>query len=308
VRALVTGAGGFVGSHLTAHLRSCGDEVIETDRSTTGLDICDLTALTELFTTSAPDVIYHLAGDSDVGGSWDHPLDTFRANAEGTMSVLMAARRSGTDRVLCVSSADVYGRVPASALPITEAQPLAPVSPYAVSKVAADMIAWQAWLGHGQDVIRIRAFNHLGPGQSDRFVAPAIAGRIVAAQHSGARTIPVGNLTPERDLTDVRDVARAYRLLAEHGTAGTAYNVCSGHAVSVGELANQLVRLAGSDVELIVDPDLQRPVDTPVLIGDHSLLTGTTGWEPRIPLTQTLTDLIDDCRLHPGAGVSPTAS
>lgn len=308
MRALVTGAGGFVGVHLAAHLRACGDDVVETDRATTGLDICDLDGLVELFRSNQPDVIYHLAGDSDVGGSWDHPLDTFRANAEGTMSVLMAARLAGAVRVLCVSSADVYGRVPTDDLPITESQPLAPVSPYAASKVAADMIAWQAFLGHGQDVLRIRAFNHLGPGQSERFVAPAIAGRIVAAERNGARTIAVGNLTPERDITDVRDVARAYRLLAEHGVAGTAYNVCSGHAVSVGELARQLVQLAASDVELIVDPVLQRPVDTPVLIGDHSLLSATTGWEPTIPLTQTLTDLLADLRSRSGAGLSPTVS
>ena len=308
MRALVTGAGGFVGSHLTAHLRSSGDDVIETDRSTTGLDICDLAAMTDLFADAAPDAIYHLAGDSDVGGSWDHPLDTFRANADGTLTVLLAARAVGTARVLCVSSADVYGRVSAESLPITESQPLAPVSPYAASKVAADMVAWQAWLGHGQDVIRIRAFNHLGPGQSDRFVAPAIASRIVAAQRTGASTIPVGNLTPERDITDVRDVVRAYRLLAEHGVAGTAYNVCSGRAVSVGELANQLVALSGSDVSLSIDPDLQRPVDTPVLIGDHSLLTSATGWEPHITLSQTLTDLIADCRTRPEAGLSPSKS
>ena len=175
VRALITGAGGFVGLHLQRHLEALGDEVIATDRATDGLDVLDAPALLELFRRATPEVVYHLAGASDVGGSWSTPQATFRANAEGTLNVLWAAREAGTERVLTIGSADVYGKVRAEDLPISEDLALRPVSPYAASKVAADSVALQANLGFGQQVVRARPFNHLGPGQTDRFVAPALA-------------------------------------------------------------------------------------------------------------------------------------
>lgn len=175
----MTGAGGFVGHHLLRHLEAEGDDVFATDRSTDGLDVLDAPALQDMMKRFRPEVVYHLAGASDVGGSWDTPQITFRANAEGTLNVLWAARQAGVQRVLTVGSADVYGKVTPDDLPLSEDHPLAPVSPYAASKVAADYVAQQAWLGFGQDVVRTRPFNHLGPGQSTRFVAPALASRIV---------------------------------------------------------------------------------------------------------------------------------
>jgi GDP-4-dehydro-6-deoxy-D-mannose reductase len=295
VRALVTGAAGFVGRHLVAQLEAAGDEVIETDREQ-GLDILDLDGLAALFGDGRPEVVYHLAGQADVGGSWSRPVETFRVNAEGTMNVLLAAADAGVDRVLAVASADVYGQVPTDELPIGEDRPLRPHSPYGASKAAADLIALQAHLGRGLGVIRARPFNHLGPGQSDRFVASALASRIAHNELDGGDRIPVGDLTPRRDFTDVRDVVRAYRLLVERGEPGEAYNVCSGTDVSVQEIADRLVALADLPMTLATDPDLLRPVDTPVLRGDPTRLREATGWTPEIPLEQTLADVLDDWR------------
>ena len=293
MKALVTGARGFVGTHLMAHLEAAGDEAVGIDRSIDDLDILDAPALLELFRRVRPEVVYHLAGSADVGGSWDTPGATFRANAEGTLTVLWAARETGVDRVLAVGSADVYGKVVPEDLPLTEDSPLRPVSPYAASKVAADAVAYQAFLGFGQGVVRARPFNHLGPGQTDRFVAPALAGRVAANERSGEQVVKVGNPSPERDFTDVRDVVRAYRLMVAHGRAGEVYNVCSGTAVAVQSLAEQLIAMATVPMRLEADPDLQRPVDIPVLRGDASRLRRDTGWAPEIPLATTLQDLLD---------------
>lgn len=296
MRALITGAGGFVGHHLQRHLEQCGDEVIATDRVTDGLDILDAAALLEKFRRSDAEVVYHLAGASDVGGSWQTPQATFRANAEGTLNVLWAAREADVQRVLTVGSADVYGKVTADDLPINEDLALRPVSPYAASKSAADAVALQAFLGHGQHVVRCRPFNHLGPGQTDKFLAPAIAGRIARNERDGTSVVKVGNLSPKRDFTDVRDVVRAYRLLIEQGEAGQVYNVCSGRAIAVQELVEQFISMATIPMTLEPDPDLQRPVDIPVLLGDNSRLVADTGWSTEIPLEQTLADLLDDRR------------
>ena len=296
MRALITGAGGFVGHHLQAHLEAEGDEVICTDRSIDGLDILDAPALLERFRKVRPEAVYHLAGASDVGGSWETPQITFRANAEGTLNVLWAAREAGVGRILTVGSAEVYGKVTPEELPLTEHSPLRPVSPYAASKVAADTVAQQAFLGFGQHVVRARPFNHLGPGQSNRFVAPALAERIARNELTGEGELRVGNLSPRRDFTDVRDVVRAYRLLVVHGAAGEVYNVCSGEAIAVEDLARQLLAMSTIPQELVADPDLQRPVDIPVLLGDCSKLHDDTGWERTVPLATTLADLLDDMR------------
>jgi GDP-4-dehydro-6-deoxy-D-mannose reductase len=296
MKALITGASGFVGRYLRDHLAACGDDVVGTDRADGGPDLLDAEGWNALVDDVRPDFVYHLAGDADVGGSWRHPRETFAANAVGTLNLLLACRDAGVGRVLNVGSADVYGRVPPDRLPITESHPLEPVSPYAASKIAADFLGLQATLGLGLEVVRVRAFNHIGPGQSDRFVAPAIATRIARNEVEGGDEVPVGDLTPRRDLTDVRDVVRAYRLLVEHGEPGEVYNVCSGEAVAIGELADQLLAMAARPMRLTTDPALLRPVDLPVLIGDCSKLADRTGWRPEIPIATTLKDLMDDCR------------
>jgi GDP-4-dehydro-6-deoxy-D-mannose reductase len=304
VRALITGVSGFVGRHLVEHLRSMGDEVEGCDRADGTVDIGDLASVQSVINRVRPEVVYHLAGWSDVGGSWAAPVEVFRANAEGTLNVLLACADTGVERVLAVSSADVYGIVHEDELPINEEAALRPVTPYAASKVAADYLSLQAWLGTGLPVLRARAFNHLGPGQLPRFVAPALADRIARNELDGGSVVPVGNLSARRDFTDVRDVVRAYRLLVERGEPGEAYNVCSGRAVSVQQLAEALLSMARQPMELKFDPALERPIDVPVLLGDYSRLRAATGWEPEIALEQTLADLLDDVRERVRSGSS----
>ena len=298
VKAFVTGASGFVGRHLVAHLRDCGDEVVPTDRSDGGPDLLDADGFATLVAEVRPDVVYHLAGQADVAASWLSPIETMRVNVEGTHNILEVARTFGVAKVLTVSSADIYGVVAPEELPIVESAPLRPVSPYAASKAAADLVALQAHLGHGQDVVRARAFNHLGPGQSKSFVGAGFAARIVAAERSGDDELQTGDLTPRRDFTDVRDVVRAYRLLATEGRPGVAYNICSGTSVSIGELAGLLLGLTDARMHLVEDPDLLRPVELPELRGDASLLQRHTGWAPSISLDETLSDVLEDWRLR----------
>ncbi len=286
----MTGAKGFVGSWLTAHLAESGDDVVGIDHE---VDVTDGEAVRAAVDGAAPDVVYHLAALTHVGRSWTDPADVFRVNAVGTLYVLEAARTSAhSPRVLLISSAEVYGAVPTERLPVTEDAPLAPVTPYAASKVAAEYLGVQAQLAHGLPVIRVRPFNHVGPGQSSGFVVPALAERIVEARRSGASSITVGNLAARRDLTDVRDVVRAYRLLAEHGVPGEVYNVCTGRDVAIEDVAGRMQRLAGTELSLEIDPALARPVDVPVVRGDPTKLQAATGWEPEIDLDTTLLDVL----------------
>jgi GDP-4-dehydro-6-deoxy-D-mannose reductase len=295
MKALVTGAAGFVGRHLVAHLEAEGDDVVGIDRDR-GIDLLDPPALTAALIDARPEAVYHLGGWSDVGASWSEPRATFRVNAEGTLNLLEACRAAGAPRVLVVSSADVYGKVSLRELPLTEESPFRPVTPYAASKIAADELGLQAWLGHGLEVLRARAFNHLGPGQTNRFVCPAIAERIARNEIEGREVVTVGNLTPRRDFTDVRDVVRAYRCLILDGEPGEAYNVCSGSDIAISDLADRLVAMAARPMRLEGDQNLQRPVDVPVLRGDFTKLHKATGWNPRIELDATLADVLDEWR------------
>jgi GDP-4-dehydro-6-deoxy-D-mannose reductase len=294
VRALVTGANGFVGSWLTAYLREQGDEVLGIDRE---VNITDGAAVRDAFVAAAPDAVYHLAARANVGDSWVDPEDVLQVNAVGTLHVLEAARACpAPPRVLLTSSAEVYGSVVEDQLPVTEETPLAPVTPYAASKVAAEYLGVQAQLAYGLPVIRVRPFNHVGPGQSPGFVVAALAARIVAAAREGAATIAVGNLEARRDLTDVRDIVRAYRLLMRSGTPGDVYNVCSGRDVAISDVADRLLDLAGVALRLVPDSELMRPVDVPVVRGDLSKLHDATGWAPEYDLDTTLRDVLEQWR------------
>ena len=290
VRSLVTGGKGFVGSWLTAHLSELGDEVVAIDHE---IDVTDPEAVRAVVLDVAPEAVYHLAARTHVGQSWRDPSAVFQVNAAGTLHVLEAARVcEPMPRVLLISSAEVYGMVDESELPVGEDRALAPVTPYAASKVSAEFLGVQAHLAHGLPVIRVRPFNHVGPGQPSGFVVPSFAERIVEAKRRGVTSLPVGNMTARRDLTDVRDVVRAYRLLVERAPAGEVYNVCSGRAVSVEVVAHRMLALAGIDLELVTDPALARPVDVPVMCGDPSKLEAATGWRPVFDLDRTLGDVL----------------
>lgn len=287
--AYVTGSLGFVGRWLCEHLAACGDEVVGVDAE---VDVTGADAVRESMCATSPDVVYHLAGLAHVGRSWEDPLTTFTVNALGTLNVLEAAARcSPVPRVIVVSSAEVYGA--AGSAPVSEEAALRPVSPYAASKAAAELIALEEHLGRGVPAITVRPFNHVGPGQSPDFVVAALARRIVAAEREGGAEVAVGNLDAERDFTDVRDVVRAYRLLAEHGTPGETYNVASGRSTTVREVAERLAGLAIHPIKLVKDPALVRPVDVPVFLGDAGKLAAATGWRPQVPLEDTLVDVLE---------------
>jgi len=290
MRALITGGKGFVGQWLSAHLKDRGDDVAIIDLET---DVADGAAVRRVMSDVRPDAVYHLAAMTHVGDSWEHPSQVLRVNVLGTAEILAAARAiPELPRVLVVSSAEVYGVVGTDQLPLDEHTATLPASPYAASKLAAEAVALQAWRGYGQPVMVVRPFNHIGPGQSPNFFVPALAKRIVEARRAGAGSLPVGTLTTRRDFTDVRDVVVAYRRLIEAGEPGGVYNVCSGRDVAMAEVARDLLRLAGADLELVTDPALVRPVDVPRLRGDATLLRETTGWVPVIPLATTLADVL----------------
>jgi GDP-4-dehydro-6-deoxy-D-mannose reductase len=292
VRAFVTGASGFVGHWLVAHLHARGDDVVMPE-----VEITDADRVRDAIAAAAPDAVYHLAAIANVGESWSDPRQTFAVNASGTLNVLEAARAlPRLPTVLLVCSAEVYGRVGPSELPLTEASPLRPLSPYAASKVAAEFLGVQAHLGYGVPVIRARAFNHIGPGQAPTFVVSSLARQVAELELRGGGIIDAGNLSTRRDFTDVRDVVRAYRLLVERGTPGEAYNVCAGESVAVEDVARRLIELSGVDAEVRVVPERVRAVEVPELRGDPSKLVAATGWGRERSLDETLRDVLDGWR------------
>jgi GDP-4-dehydro-6-deoxy-D-mannose reductase len=291
VRVLVTGSRGFVAGWLIPQLESQGDVVIRLD---TEVDITDAARLTDAVTSAAPDAICHLAAQTSVGASWQNRSATFAVNTLGTFNLIEAALAcEPRPRVLLVSSSEVYGRVSPDALPIREDHPLMPNSPYAASKAAAELIGLQAWLGQGLELIRARPFNHTGPGQRSDFVVPALARQVATAARSGATALKTGNLDVRRDITDVRDVVRAYRELLDNGVPGEVYNVCRGEAVRIEDVARRLMAIAGVDLSIVVDPARARAQDLAELRGDPSRLHEATGWLPEIELDATLAAVLD---------------
>lgn len=291
MRAYITGSHGFVGKWLTRHLTDCGDELAHPEHE---VDVTDIDALKADMKHSQPEVVYHLAAKSHVATSWSDPLETMRVNVLGLEGVIEAALACDEPpKVLMISSAEVYGA--GDGTPLTEESPVRPLSPYAASKAAAEMIGLQAALGRGVNVIRVRPFNHVGPGQADSFVISAISHQIAVAERDGRTTIRVGNQSPKRDFTDVRDVVRAYRMLAESegAPAGEVYNICSGTSVSIESIVNRLLALSAAQIEAVTDPALVRAVDIPILQGDCGRLQALTGWQPEITLEQTLAEMLD---------------
>lgn len=290
VRVLVTGSNGFVGRWLLEHLASCADEVIELDPQ---LDITEAEPIRAALLAAEPEAVIHLAAQASVGASWGDGGRTFAVNALGAVHLLDAVGACPRPpRVVMVGSSEVYGILAAGDLPVGEDHPLRPASPYAASKAAAEMVGLQAWLGRGLEVVRVRPFNHTGPGQRPDFVVPSLARQVATAAGAGDATLRVGNLAVRRDLTDVRDVVRAYRALVVSGQAGEVYNVCRGSSIGIDEVARRLLELAGADMEIVVDPERFRPADLPDLRGDPTRLHDATGWEPEIPFDTTLGDVL----------------
>ncbi len=291
MRVLVTGADGFVGVHLCNQLRAQGDEVLAFggpgagDKATVPLDIRQQADVLRVFADAKPEGVIHLAGSASVGGSYADPVQSFEVNALGSAYVLEAVRKHCPGaRLLLISSGEVYGER-AGGGSCSEADPAAPKSPYATSKLAAELVARQYFASFGLDVVVSRSFNHVGPGQDQRFVIPALATQLRAVRDGKAPPrILVGNLDPIRDFSSVLDVVEAYRLLLLRGVAGEVYNVCSGRAQSIREVVSQLAAAAGVEVELVVDPARVRASDIARLVGDPSKINAL-GWRAeRSPL------------------------
>ena len=259
------------------------------------VDLRDAQAVHAAIAALRPSAVYHLAGAANQGAAWANTDVTLELNALVTHVLLQAiAAHAPEARVLVTTSAAVYA---SSDEAHREDGRVAPATPYGVSKLAQEMVALHA-AGHDHlDVVVVRPFNHIGPGQDLGFFAPEFA-RQVARIEAGLEAGPmrVGNLTPRRDLSDVRDTVRGYRLLMQHGARGEVYNVCRGDAVEIGELLDMLRAAVAVPIDVVVDPEKLRPVDVPLLLGDHGRLTAATGWQPEIPMTRTIADILDEQR------------
>ena len=296
MRVFVTGGSGFVAGHLVPLLEAAGHVV---RASGPELEITNQPLLEQALADSEPDTIIHLAAQSSVAASWGDPAECFRTNTLGSLALLRAARaRCPQARILLVSSGDTYGSARVSDRPYRESDPLRPESPYARSKVAADLMGALAAQA-GQDIVRIRAFTHTGAGQTDRFVASSFA-RQLAEMEAGLRepVMRVGNLESLRDFLDVHDVVRAYMELMSPDIPIGVYNVASGRGVRIRALLDQLVELSNVDPAVEVDPARVRETDQ--LVGDASRLEQWTGWQPRIPLRTTLEGLLESWRQQLG--------
>jgi GDP-4-dehydro-6-deoxy-D-mannose reductase len=300
---LVTGAAGFAGSHLLDLLSAEDIDLVAWHRPGgtppdprpatrwMAVDLLDPRAVAETVEQVRPAVIYHCAGAAHVGRSWEDTEPTLAINVRGTHHLLAALQsHSVRARVLVPSSALVYR--PAKE-PLNEDHELAPASPYGLSKLAQEMLAARAATDL-IDVRIVRPFNHMGPRQDPWFAASGFAKRIADIEAGRWKPeISVGNLDAERDLVDVRDTVRAYRLIVDRGVAGRPYNVCSGRAVAIRDVLEMLLARARVPIRVRVDPARLRPNDVPVLLGDPSRIRAELGWTPIIPLEQTLNDLLE---------------
>jgi len=312
MQALITGIAGFAGSHLAEYL------IRNTDCAVAGtihrqdsrvahlrdhvalyrVDLRDEAAVAELIAEVRPALVFHLAAQSFVPISWQHPWMTFEQNVHGQVNVLQAVAQQELDaRVLVVGSNEEYGLIRPEHLPVDEETPLWPASPYGVSKVAQDLMGWQYFRSYDIPVVRVRPFNHIGPRQGDRFVAPAFARQIAEAE-VGMReaTLRVGNLTAVRDFTDVRDMVRAYWLTLTCGQPGEVYNIGSGQGRSIDDLLGGLLALSSVEFTVEQDPARMRPSDVPESVCDASRLRAATGWQPEISFEQSLHDILADWR------------
>lgn len=304
MRILVTGANGFVGRHVVRELVGHKHEVIAFDLPSAGHvpspvisvsgNICNLKTVNRLVTDHHPDACIHLSALAFVPQGWTNPQKMFSVNLNGTINILEAFRKSAPEsRFLLASSAEIYGRHPRNHL-ITEEELIRPDNPYAVSKAAADFITLLYSSQHGMHTMSARPCNHIGPGQSSLFAVPSFAVQLVAIMHQKAPpVIKVGNLESKRNFTDVRDVARAYRLIAEKGRPGQAYNIASLNEITIRSILDKLCAITGVHPEIEIDPTLFRPLESPPLL-DTSRIKADVRWKPEIKLEESLRDVVND--------------
>ena len=312
MRVLITGITGFAGSHLADYiLAECPDvQVFGLVRWRSRMenvihiqdrvhfhegDLKDIVSLRKCLKEIEPARIFHLAAQSFVPTSWKCPSETFAINAIGQINLFEAILSLGlSPKIQVAGSSEEYGFVHPDELPMKETSPLRPLSPYAVSKVAQDLLAYQYFQSYGLKTVRTRGFNHTGPRRGDVFICSNFAKQIVEIEKQKREpVIFVGNLDAKRDFTDVRDIVRAYWLSLEKGEDGEVYNVGSGKAQSMRQILDMLIAMSEADVKIEVDQERLRPSDVPVLESDCSKFQTLTGWEPRIPFKQSLEDLLD---------------
>jgi GDP-4-dehydro-6-deoxy-D-mannose reductase len=315
MRALITGITGFAGSHLAEYLLAEHPDVevfgiyrwrsrtenIDHVRSRVKLLECDLrdyTSVHAALAASRPDYIFHLAAQSFVPSSWTAPNETLTTNVSGQTNLFEAIRALGLDPVVQIAcSSEQYGLVLPDEVPIKETNPLRPLSPYAVSKVAQDYLGYQYFMSYGLKAIRTRGFNHTGPRRGQVFVTSNFCSQVAAIELGLQEpVIRVGNLDAIRDFTDVRDMVRAYWLAVTKGKPGEVYNIATGEGIVIRKMLDRIIELAQVEVKIETDPARLRPSDVEILIGDSSKFRADTGWEPRIPFEQTLRDLLDHWR------------
>jgi GDP-4-dehydro-6-deoxy-D-mannose reductase len=310
MKALITGLSGFVGSHLAEFLlqkdfdvygiirwRSNRENIRHIENKLTLFegDVRDLSSVKQIIADIKPDRIYHLAAQSFVPTSWTAPQETITSNIVGQLNVLEAVRDLKFPiRILAVGSSEEYGLVYENEVPITENNPLRPLSPYGVSKVGQDLLGFQYFHSYGMHIIRTRAFNHTGPRRGEVFVTSSFCKQAVLIEkYKQEPVIKVGNLQAKRDFTDVRDVVRAYWLALEKGRPGEVYNICSGISWVIEDLLDKILDIAGLKVTKEPDPARLRPSDVKILQGSHDKFTLETGWKPEIPMEKTIKDLLD---------------
>jgi GDP-4-dehydro-6-deoxy-D-mannose reductase len=311
MKALITGVPGFAGSHLAENLLAHGYKVYGTHLPGESLrNLSECCKRIELFPMDfhkpekipsllknvKPDYIFHLAALPSVGGSFLDPQETYLVNFMGTFHLLQAALElKKLPRFIMVSSSDIYGVVKKNELPIKIDHPLKPVSPYAVSKAACDMMGYQYFKNYGLPVVRVRSFSHSGPRQARGFVIPDLSFQIAQLEKSRKRkkVIKVGNLKARRDISDVRDIVDGYRLAAEKGRPGEIYQLCSGKAHAISTLLNKLIKLSNDEIKTEIDPGLSRPTDLPVLKGDVSKAENKLGYKRKYSINDTLKDCLD---------------
>ena len=311
MKVLITGITGFAGSHLADHCLERGDLDVhgmirwrsrtENIKHLTGkikLSECDLrdaTSTRDVIEDIAPDYIFHLAAQSFVPTSWKAPTESLTTNVIGQLNLFEAVRKIDLKcRIQIACSSEEYGMVYEDELPIKEENPLRPLSPYAVSKVGQDMLAYQYFMSYKTDVVRTRGFNHTGPRRGPVFVVSDFAKQIADIEKGIKKPVMrVGNLEAERDFTDVRDMVGAYLLSLEKGKPGEVYNICSETSWRVGDMLDKLLSMTDADIKVEQDPARLRPSDVPRLQGDCTKFKKDTGWSPSIPFETTLKDILD---------------
>lgn len=304
MRALVTGASGFVGGYLVDALRALGAAVhgcggpSDAAQPYAPLDLRDQRALRDVLAEFRPNVVFHLAAQTFVPDAMRAPVETYETNTMGTARLAHAVREYGGEppRIVFSSSAEVYGARARQEYPLRETLDPRPRNPYGASKAAAEAILLGEWQSFGTDVVIARAFNHVGPGQREQFVVASLAAQLARIAAGAAPQLFVGDLTASRDFLDVRDVVAAYVALARDGEPGEIYNVCSGAAVTIRDVLRELILVAGVPVEVREDPARMRPNEIPLSVGDPSKLRAATGWSPQMPLVRSLRDVYEAAR------------